>query len=271
MAPGDASGLSITSHVYQILDDCSRYLIATRVALSENAADAIAVVDQAIATARQPPYLFLSDNGSAFNQTRRGLTSQLVTHLATFGTRCITGRPRHPQTQGKDERIHQTTQRWLRAHPVATLDELAATLADFDEVYNHQHPHQSLNMQTPTQAQSHRPRAIPPLPPDPSDTHPALRPAATARTYRSGDFIRWKDEVMARPSKYPHELRERAVRLVFESKGEYPVEFEAIRSIAGKLGDRLAGDAAQVGASRRDRRRHAGRGRPARRSLRSGS
>ena len=41
---------------------------------------------------------------------------------------------------------------------------------------------------------------------------------------------------MARPSKYPPELRERAVRLVFESKDEYPSEFEAIRSIAGKLG-----------------------------------
>jgi transposase len=41
---------------------------------------------------------------------------------------------------------------------------------------------------------------------------------------------------MARPSKYPRELRERAVRLVLESKDEYPSEFEAIRSIAGKLG-----------------------------------
>ena len=41
---------------------------------------------------------------------------------------------------------------------------------------------------------------------------------------------------MARPSKYPRELKERAVRLVFESKEEYGSEFEAIRSIAGKLG-----------------------------------
>ena len=41
---------------------------------------------------------------------------------------------------------------------------------------------------------------------------------------------------MARPSKYPRELRERAVRLVVESKDEYPSEFVAIRSIAGKLG-----------------------------------
>ena len=41
---------------------------------------------------------------------------------------------------------------------------------------------------------------------------------------------------MGRPSSYPPELRERAVRLVIESKDEYPSEFEAIRSIAGKLG-----------------------------------
>ena len=41
---------------------------------------------------------------------------------------------------------------------------------------------------------------------------------------------------MARPSKYPPELRERAVRMVVESRAGYPSEYEAIRSIAGKLG-----------------------------------
>jgi transposase len=41
---------------------------------------------------------------------------------------------------------------------------------------------------------------------------------------------------MARPSSYPRELRERAVRMVIESKGDYSSEFEAIRSVAAKLG-----------------------------------
>lgn len=41
---------------------------------------------------------------------------------------------------------------------------------------------------------------------------------------------------MARPSKYPREMRERAVRMVLDSRGDYPSEFEAIRSIATKLG-----------------------------------
>jgi transposase len=41
---------------------------------------------------------------------------------------------------------------------------------------------------------------------------------------------------MSRPSKYTTELRERAVRLVLESRADYSSEYEAIRSIAAKLG-----------------------------------
>ncbi len=41
---------------------------------------------------------------------------------------------------------------------------------------------------------------------------------------------------MGRPSKYPTELRERAVRMVLESRADYGSEYEAIRSIASKLG-----------------------------------
>lgn len=41
---------------------------------------------------------------------------------------------------------------------------------------------------------------------------------------------------MARPSKYPQQLRERAVRMVVESRDDYETEAAAIRSISGKLG-----------------------------------
>jgi transposase len=41
---------------------------------------------------------------------------------------------------------------------------------------------------------------------------------------------------MARPSKYPTELRERAVRLVIEVRGDHPSESAAIKSVASKLG-----------------------------------
>src|SRR3954453_12921005 len=41
---------------------------------------------------------------------------------------------------------------------------------------------------------------------------------------------------MARPSSYPRELRERAVGMVAESRVDYASEFEAIKSVASKLG-----------------------------------
>ena len=41
---------------------------------------------------------------------------------------------------------------------------------------------------------------------------------------------------MARPSKYSVEVRERAVRLVFESLGDHPSEWAAISSVAAKIG-----------------------------------
>ena len=41
---------------------------------------------------------------------------------------------------------------------------------------------------------------------------------------------------MTKQGRYPQELRERAVRLVQEHREEYPSEWAAITSIAGKLG-----------------------------------
>ena len=41
---------------------------------------------------------------------------------------------------------------------------------------------------------------------------------------------------MGRVNRYPPELRERAVRLVREHRGEYPSEWATIVSVAGKLG-----------------------------------
>jgi transposase len=41
---------------------------------------------------------------------------------------------------------------------------------------------------------------------------------------------------MTQRGRYPREVRERAVRLVFEHQGEYPTQWAAISSIADKSG-----------------------------------
>jgi len=41
---------------------------------------------------------------------------------------------------------------------------------------------------------------------------------------------------LAKQGRYPQELRERAIRMVHEGRKEYPSQWQAVASIAGKLG-----------------------------------
>jgi putative transposase len=156
--------------VFQLLDDHSRFIVGSWVATGETSEGAVAVMSAAV-TAHQAPVLLLSDNGAALNPHRRGWTSDLVIYTRTLGTRAITSRVYHPQTCGKNERVHSTLKKWLRARPLPTsLTELSSWITVFDERYNYRRPHQALDMRTPAEVFTHGPQALPPLPPEPLDT-----------------------------------------------------------------------------------------------------
>jgi putative transposase len=168
--------------VFQLEDDHSRYIVASRVAWSENSAAAVAVMRAAVA-AHQAPVLLLTDNGVAMNPHRRGLTSQLAAYARALGTRAITSRIYHPQTAGKNERLHGTLKRWLRARPLpADLQQLTDWITVFDAHYNHRRPHQSLHQRTPAQVLATGPRALPPDPPPPPATTTATTTTTTTTT-----------------------------------------------------------------------------------------
>ncbi|SDE68634.1 DDE-type integrase/transposase/recombinase, partial [Pseudonocardia oroxyli] len=114
--------------IFQLIDDHSRYAVASHAARGETAHDTITVFDEAVA-AHGVPQRLLSDNGAALNPTRRGLVGQLVAHVAGLGTEAITGKPHKPTTQGKNERFHQTLFRYLDKQPLAhTLAQLQAQI-----------------------------------------------------------------------------------------------------------------------------------------------
>jgi transposase InsO family protein len=155
--------------IFQLIDDHSRYALASHVAWAETAKDAIVVFDKAVA-AHGVPQRLLSDNGIALNPTRRGYAGQLVDHLWRLGVHALTGKPHKPTTQGKNERFHQTLFRYLDKQPLAgTLTELQAQVDTFDHLYNTQRPHQGLPGRiTPQQAWQATPKAEAPRPkPDP--------------------------------------------------------------------------------------------------------
>ena len=130
--------------ILQLIDDHSRYAVGSHVAAGETADAAIAVFDKAVA-AHGVPQRLLTDNGPAFNPSRRGRIGQLVEHAQALGVETITGKPYKPTTQGKNERFHQTLFRYLDKQPLAdTLSELQAQVDAFDHIYNTQRPHQGL-------------------------------------------------------------------------------------------------------------------------------
>lgn len=168
--------------IFQLIDDHSRYAIASHVASGETARDAITVVDKAIAVHGVPQRL-LSDNGLALNPSRRGRVGQLVAHVAALGVEAITGKPYKPTTQGKNERFHQTLFRYLDKQPLAdTLAELQAQVDAFDHIYNSQRPHQALpGRVTPQAAWEATPKADPPRP---KPNRPVYEPPAPNRHRR---------------------------------------------------------------------------------------
>jgi transposase InsO family protein len=93
--------------IFQLIDDRSRYAIASHAATGETSRDALRVVWKAI-RAHGVPQRLRSDNGAALNPTPRGYLGQLVAYVRRLGVEPITGKPNKPTTQGKNERFHQT-------------------------------------------------------------------------------------------------------------------------------------------------------------------
>ncbi len=168
--------------IFQLIDDHSRYAVASHVASRETAKDAITVVDKAIA-AHGVPQRLLSDNGLALNPSRRGYLGQLVAHAGALGVEAITGKPYKPTTQGKNERFHQTLFRYLDKQPIAeSLAELQTQVDAFDHIYNTQRPHQGLpGRVTPLAAWEATPKADPPRPKPDRPTYEAPIPSRHQR------------------------------------------------------------------------------------------
>lgn len=167
--------------VFQIIDDHSRMALASLAARGETSSAAIEVVSTAM-DRWGIPVKFLSDNGAAFNPTRRGHTGQLVEFLRSRGVEPVTGRPGRPTTQGKNERFHQTLLRYLHKQPPArSLEQLQEQIDTFDQYYNHERGHQAHRqadhrMLTPWDAWQATAPADPPDLPGPDRLPPAPAP-----------------------------------------------------------------------------------------------
>lgn len=149
-------GDGTTVVVFDVIDDCTRLLVACRAARAETADAAIEAITAACDEFGAPG-IVLSDNAAAFTAgTRRDNAgpTRFARAVTTAGTRLIHSSPYHPQTCGKVERHHQTLKKWLHRQPgpPATLDDLQALLETYREHYNTRRRHSAIGRRPPRQA-----------------------------------------------------------------------------------------------------------------------
>ena len=149
--------------VLNLLDDHSRFLLASVVARAVKAPDVLETFYSACESYGYPAK-FLSDNGAVFSgKSRRGRVV-LESELDRLGIECKHSTPYHPQTCGKVERFHQTLKRFLTKQASAeSLAHLQLQLDGFRTYYNQQRPHRAVDGKTPFQAFNARVKAGPAL------------------------------------------------------------------------------------------------------------
>ena len=132
-----------------VLDDFSRYVIAWKLCATMAASDVTDTLELALAASgcgtarvRHKPRL-LSDNGPGY------IAGDLADWLAGQQMQHIRGAPRHPQTQGKIERWHQTLKNRILLENYYLPGDLEAEVDAFVAHYNHLRYHESLGNLTP--------------------------------------------------------------------------------------------------------------------------
>jgi transposase InsO family protein len=147
-------------HPFGLLDDHSRYNLALEACADQQTGTVKPLLEKAFRI-NGIPIEILCDNGSPWGNDRGQRWTPLGVWLLDVGVAVIHSRPFHPQTAGKEERFHLTldyevigTQpSWPDHHSVQGAFDTWRT------IYNHQRPHDALNLDVP--ADRYRPSARP--------------------------------------------------------------------------------------------------------------
>ena len=164
-------------HPLTILDDHSRYLLGLQACQNQQRET---VKGHLTSVFRQYglPECILVDNGPPWGSLEgQRYYTRLNAWLFRLEIKVIHSRPYHPQTMGKDERLHRT----LKAEVLKQqqFDDFSTCQSSFDtwrRVYNTERPHEALAMEVPVSQYAPSPRAFP-------ESLPPI-------TYPSADHIR---------------------------------------------------------------------------------
>ena len=130
-----------------ILDDHSRYVVALRQLGSTRAEGVRDTMRQTFENSGLPEALLVDHGVPWWNAASPWGWSELAVWIMRQGIRLLFSGIRHPQTQGKVERMHGALQRATSRRNQDLMEQSWLDL--FRKEYNHVRPHQALAMATP--------------------------------------------------------------------------------------------------------------------------
>ena len=155
-------------HALTVLDDHCRYALGIRACGDETDRTVRGQLTGLFGRYGLPDAI-LADNGAPWGSAGWGSAgwpevryTALGVWLLQLGIALLHGRPRHPQTQGKDERFHRTLDLEVLQHN--RFDDLAACQTAFDTwrtIYNEQRPHEALGLAVPASRYQASARSLP--------------------------------------------------------------------------------------------------------------
>lgn len=158
-APNDLWQMDFKGHVrladgarlnpLTVLDDHSRFAIVLKACADQRTATVRAALVEAFRRHGLPRTL-ITDNGSPWGDGPGSPFTPLGVFLIDQGVRIAHARPYHPQTMGKDERFHRTLKaEAMSGPPFADLAAADRAFARWRHVYNHERPHEALDLAPP--------------------------------------------------------------------------------------------------------------------------
>jgi transposase InsO family protein len=151
-----------------ILDGYSRYLLVCRALRGTAARPARAVFDEAFREYGLPDVI-RTDNGVPFSAPGSILgLSTLSVWLLKLGISLERSRPGKPQDNGAHERMHRTLKQEAVRPPKRTEAAQQRALSRFQELYNEERPHHSLELKTPASFYTRSARPYPEELPEPT-------------------------------------------------------------------------------------------------------
>jgi transposase InsO family protein len=136
-------------HPLTVIDDHSRFLVGLKACPNQT----FETVKRQLTGIFQQfglPERMLMDNGTPWGFDQDYRHTLLTAWLIQLGIAISHGRPFHPQTQGKDERLNRSLQaEVINQHVFSDLQQSQAIFNDWQHIYNFIRPHEALQLSTP--------------------------------------------------------------------------------------------------------------------------